>query len=297
MKIKDSAQAVLVALMWGSAFIVIELGLKELPPIFNASLRFFAAAFPLVFFLPRPQVKFRWVAAIGATFVCMFTLMYVGMKLGMPAGLTSLVLQAQALFASLMAVFVFKDWPTNWQKLGIALGFFGIAMVAKDMSVGSVLPLALVVGASFFYGLISILMKKAGPANMVSLIVWVSVIPPLPLLGLSLLMESGQWDALTHLSLIGISAILYPALFGTVLAFALWGRLLRVHSAHAVTPFALLVPVFGMALSALTLGETFSLTKLMASSLIMLGLVLMSMGARLQDLVLRWLRRPVRQDG
>jgi O-acetylserine/cysteine efflux transporter len=297
MKIKDAALAVFVALMWGSAFVVIEAGLKELPPVFNASLRFFAAALPLVFFIPRPQVHFRWVAAIGAAFVCMFTLMYVGMKLGMPAGLTSLVLQSQALFASLMAIIVFNDRPTHWQKSGILLGFTGIALVAKDMSVGSTLPLILVVGAAFFYGMISILMKKAGPTNMVGLIVWVSLIPPLPLLALSLVMEHGQWQAIVNISAIGIAAILYPALFGTVLAFALWGKLLRVYSPHVVTPFALLVPVFGMGLSAIILDEAFSPTKLAASGLIMFGLTLMVVGGRAYDATLLYFRKSARENG
>lgn len=284
MKIMDILLATLVALLWGSAFVVIELGLKEIPPLFNAALRFLVASLPFVFFIGRNAIPWRWIIAIGAAFVCMFSLMYVGMKIGMPAGLTSLVLQAQVLFAVVLAAIVFRDIPGLMNGIGLMLGISGIAIIAGTMTdSGTMTALALVVGAAFFYGLISVLMKLAGGVNMLSLIVWASLIPPLPLFALSLALETGQLNAATNISTMGLFSIFYTAVFGTVIPFAIWGRLLRAYSTQTVAPFALLVPVFGMLLAALVLGESFGETRLYAAALILFGLALIISGKRILD--------------
>lgn len=284
MKFRDILLATLVALLWGSAFVVIEMGLKEIPPIFNAALRFLVASLPFAFFIGRNSIPWRWIIAIGAAFVCMFSLMYVGMKIGMPAGLTSLVLQAQVLFAVVLAAIVFRDIPGFMHGMGLILGISGIAIIASTMTgTGTMAALAMVVGAAFFYGLISVLMKLAGRVNMLSLIVWSSLIPPLPLFALSMALESGQLHAATSISAIGLFSIFYTAIFGTVIPFALWGRLLRTYSTQTVAPFALLVPIFGMFLASIVLDESFGETRLYAAALILLGLALIISGKRMID--------------
>lgn len=286
MKFRDVLLATLVALLWGSAFVVIEIGLREIPPIFNAALRFLVASLPFAFFIGRQAIPWRWIIAIGASFVCMFSLMYAGMKIGMPAGLTSLVLQAQVLFAVILAAIVFRDIPGFMHGMGLVLGISGIAIIAGTMAgTGTLAALAMVVGAAFFYGLISVLMKLAGRVNMLSLIVWSSLIPPLPLFALSLSLESGQLHAATSMSAIGLFSIFYTAIFGTVIPFALWGRLLRTYSTQTVAPFALLVPIFGMLLASIVLDESFGETRLYAAALILLGLALIISGKKMIDML------------
>lgn len=290
MRFRDSILAVLVALMWGSAFVIIELGLREFPPIFNAALRFACASIPFIFFIRRDGIEWRWIAAIGASFVCMFSLMYVGMKMGTPAGLTSLVLQSQVLFAILLSALVLRDFPNGWQMAGLILGLAGIALIAFGMGdLSKLAALGLVIASAFFYGSISVLMKLAGRVNMLSLIVWVSLIPPIPLLGLSILLETGQMQALVNMSRTGLTSVLYTAIFGTVIPFALWGKLLRSYPTHIVAPFALLVPVFGMLMASVFLGESFGKERLFASGLILAGLVTIVSEKRLTKVVRHFL--------
>ncbi|MDP2784926.1 MAG: EamA family transporter [Sulfurimicrobium sp.] len=284
MKFKDILLATLVAVLWGSAFVVIEIGLKEIPPIFNASLRFMVASIPFVFFIGRKAIPWRWIVSIGATFICLFSLMYVGMKMGMPAGLTSLVLQSQVLFAVALAAIIFRDIPGMMHGMGLILGISGVAIIASTMvGSGTMAALAFVIGAAFFYGLISILMKLAGRVNMLSLIVWASLIPPLPLLALSMILETGQLNAAINISALGLFSILYTAIFGTIIPFAIWGRLLRTYSTQTVAPFSLLVPIFGMFLASILLDESFGETRLYAAALILFGLALIIAGQKMVD--------------
>ncbi|MEN8136328.1 MAG: EamA family transporter [Thermodesulfobacteriota bacterium] len=273
MKKLDLLIAISITIIWGSAFAIIELGLKDFPPIFNASLRFLVAAVPLVFFIKRPKVSLKFLILFGSNYVAMFSLMYVGIKIGMPAGLTSLVLQTAVLFAVILSALVLKEKPSPGQITGIFLGVLGVGIIGSDSSnFGSFLSFSLVLGAAFFYGSSSILMKSADKVDFFSLIIWACLVPPLPLFILSLILETGHWQAVVNFSAMAWISILYTGLLGTVVAFATWGWLLKKYTANHVEPFKLLVPVVGMITSHLLTGENFSIKVLCAFLFILVGL-------------------------
>src|SRR5438552_18103741 len=57
--------ALVVAVCWAVNFVVIDIGLESFPPLLFAALRFGLTAFPAIFFLPRPDVGWRAVGALG----------------------------------------------------------------------------------------------------------------------------------------------------------------------------------------------------------------------------------------
>ena len=133
MKITDVCLAIFIAFIWGFNFVVIEIGLDSFPPIFFSALRFSFAAFPAVLFWNRGGIEWRWIISIGVTLgIVMFSLLFIGMHAGMPAGLSSLVLQVQAVFTILLSIFILRDMPTLWQKIGIIIAFLGIGFLAVD---------------------------------------------------------------------------------------------------------------------------------------------------------------------
>jgi O-acetylserine/cysteine efflux transporter len=119
MSLKHSLLAILVMLIWGLNFVVIDEGLDDVPPLLFLAIRFVLVAFPLVFFVPRPQASWQIVIAIG-TFMSLaqFSLLYISLDLGMPAGLASLVLQAQVIFTIVIATVVIKEAPSRRQVVG-----------------------------------------------------------------------------------------------------------------------------------------------------------------------------------
>ena len=283
MKITDVCLAVFVAFIWGFNFVVIEIGLDSFPPILFSALRFSCAAFPAVFLWGRGDIPWRWIISIGVVLgIVMFSLLFIGMYVGMPAGLSSLVLQIQAVFTILLSIFILRDIPTIWQKIGIIIAFLGIGFLALDKyETTNFLGFILVVASGFSWTVSNILMKRCGKIDMFRLIIWMSIIPPIPLLLISLVFETGHIIALSNISWAGAGAILYTGLISTVLAFAIWGRLFQEYSPNVVAPFSLLVPIFGIVSSFIMLDETFSHIELIASFIVFGGLSLIVFGSKL----------------
>ncbi|MFF4246911.1 EamA family transporter [Streptomyces sp. NPDC001822] len=275
------ALAALVAAVWGVNFVVVELGLAHFPPLLFSALRFLVAALPAVFLVGRPTVAWKWIAGVGlALGVAKFGLLFIGMDRGMPAGLSSLVLQVQAVFTALFAAVALGERPGGAKILGMAVALAGIGVAAADEGAsGPVLAFVLVVAAAACWGVSNVLTRKAAPSDPLNFMVWVSTVPVLPLLGLSLLFEGWDRDAaaLAALDPVGAGALVYVAWVSTVFGFAAWGFLLRHHPASSVAPFTLLVPVFGMSSAALLLGEPISPLRWCAAALLVGGVALTSL--------------------
>lgn len=287
----DIALLVLVAALWGFNFVVIKIGIANFPPILFSALRFLFAALPLVFFLPRPSVPWRLILGIGLVLgVVKFSLLFIAMDVGLSAGLASLLLQAQAFFTVILAAIVFGERPRPVQVVGILVALAGMTIIASTVDGGfTYAGLALALGAALAWAVSNMLMKKVGQVDMLALMVWVSLVPPIPLALISLATEGLDRDlaALAALSWQGLGAVAYIAYIATVFGFGVWGYMIRKHGVSAVAPFSLLVPVFGMSSSALVFGESFGPTRLAAAALVVCGLVLTALGPRLLDRVRR----------
>jgi O-acetylserine/cysteine efflux transporter len=281
------ALAVVVAALWGFNFVVIKIGIDNFPPILFSAMRFALAALPLAFFIRRPDVPWPLILGIGLVLgVIKFTLLFVGMDVGLSAGLASVVLQSQAFFTVILAALLLKETPTRMQLAGIATAFLGIGLIATTVD-NSLTPLglSLAVGAAFAWACSNLLMKRAGQVDMLGLIVWVSLVPPIPLFLISLAFEgwAAQSAALASLTWQGAAAVAYIAFAATIFGFGMWGKLIRIYGAGQVAPFSLLVPIFGMSSSALLLGEDFGPVRMAAVLLVILGLVMTVMKRPLRN--------------
>lgn len=278
------ALAVLVAALWGVNFVVIELGLDHFPPLLFSALRFLIAALPAVFFVGPPKVAWKWIVGVGlALGVAKFGLLFVGMDQGMPAGLSSLVLQVQAVFTALFAAVALGERPGKVRVAGMAVALAGIGVAAVDEGAsGPVLAFVLVIAAAACWGVSNVLTRKAAPPDSLNFMVWVSTVPVLPLLGLSLLFEGWDRDteALAAMDWTGAGTLVYVAWISTVFGFGAWGFLLRHHPASSVAPFTLLVPVFGMSSAGLLLDESVSPLRWCAAALLVGGVAVTSLGGR-----------------
>ncbi|MER6944020.1 EamA family transporter [Nonomuraea sp. NPDC000554] len=272
MRPRHLALAVGLAAVWGFNFVVMQVGLRHFPPLLYAGLRFTLAAFPALLFVGRPGVPWRWVAAVASTIgVGQFGLLLIGMRAGMPAGLTSLVLQVQALFTVLFAVTLLGERLTARRVTGLGVAFGGLILVALDFGLsGPVGAFALCVAAAAAWGLGNVFQRRAAPPDSLRFMVWVSAFSAPPLLLLSLLVEGAP----TLSSPVeGWVSLAYVAFVSTLGGFGLWGWLLRRYDASTVAPYTLLVPVFGMSSAALMTGEPISWVKLGAAALIVAGVL------------------------
>jgi len=162
------ALALVVVAVWGANFVVIDVGLANFPPLFFSALRFLLAAFPAVLFVGRPQVRWRWVLIVGVVLgIAKFSLLFIGMKDGMPSGLSSLVLQAQAIFTVAFASVLLGEQPRRAQAIGLGTAICGIVVVGLDS--GSYAPFSaflLIIGAAVCWGLANVAVRRASPPDM-----------------------------------------------------------------------------------------------------------------------------------
>ncbi|MGW7001550.1 EamA family transporter [Streptomyces sp. NPDC054933] len=276
MKPAHVALAVLVAAVWGVNFVVIDVGLHDFPPLLFSAVRFTLAALPAVFFVGRPPVAWRWVIAVGVALGIMkFGLLFIGMDSGMPSGLASLVLQGQAVFTMLFASVLLRERPRKAQAAGMVMATAGIVVAGTDSTgAGPLGAFLLVVGAAACWGLSNIAMRKASPPDMFRFMVWVSVVPPIPLALISVPFEGLHKDmaALRDISWGGAGAALYVAWGATLFGFGVWGFLLRTYDSPTVAPFSLLVPVFGLAAAWVFQGQKMTLTTSCAAVLVVIGI-------------------------
>ena len=276
MRPRDIALAVAVTVIWGVNFVVIEIGLRHFPPLLFNALRFTLAAFPAVLLAGRPQVRWRWIVAVGLFLgVVKFSLLFGGMAAGMPAGLSSLVLQSQALFTVLFAVLLLRERPRRVQLAGLAVALAGVGLVATRM--GANLPaFALIVGAAAAWGLSNVATRKASPPDTLRFMVWVSAVAAGPLVLLSLLVDGPAADVAALRAIDGqaVLALLYVALISTLAGFAGWGFLLKRYGAATVAPFSMLIPFVGIASAALALHERIHAVDVAGGVLVVGGILL-----------------------
>jgi O-acetylserine/cysteine efflux transporter len=270
--------AVTVAACWGLNFVIIDVGLEEVPPLLLCALRFALVAFPLAFFVEKPPVPWKLLAGIGVALgVVKFGLLFTSMDVGMPAGLASVVLQAQAPFTMLLAAALLRERPSGLQLAGLAVALGGIAVIAVARGGGvTTAGLTMCIAAAGAWAVANLLMKRASGGDPLSIMVWISLVPPLPLLGLSLIVDGPHavGSALAGLDLKSIGAVVYIAFVSTLGGFAAWSWLMRTYPAGQVASFALLVPPFGLGFAALLLGEPLGVPQVAAAALVIAGVAI-----------------------
>jgi len=285
MSARDIVLAFAIMVVWGVNFLAMKWGVAEVPPLLLTALRYVVAAVPAVFFIKRPNVALGILVGYGlAVGVGQFGLLFTAIKFGMPAGLASVVIQLQVFFTIGFAVLFLGERPSGAQLAGALIAFAGIAVIAAERLGGAALwPFLMTIAAAICWGVANLLTKKAGRIDMLGFVVWSSLAPPIPLYLLSLLFEGpGAVPlALSQITYVGIGSLLFIGWISTVFGYGGWSVLLGRYPASTVAPFALLVPVSGIAGATLILGERITPFELIGSLLVFAGLMTNVFGPRL----------------
>lgn len=283
MKPRDTLLALLVALLWGLNFLFIDLGLRDTLPLVFVALRFAAVAFPLVFFVPRPKVGWKVVAGIGlAMSAGQFGLLFTAMHLGLPAGLAPVALQAQMFFTIGLGVIFLREYPTRKQVLGSVLGIAGLVVVGFGRVAslpegaalaGVLVPLLICIAAGFAWGVGNVISRSASGASGLGLVVHSALWVPLPMLGLSLLLDgpAAVGDALATLGPETWWGIAFTALVASLVGYSIWNTLLGKYPTAKVVPYTLLIPAIGMGSAALVLHEYPNALEITGAAVLVLG--------------------------
>jgi O-acetylserine/cysteine efflux transporter len=269
--------------IWGLAFVASRIALDEFSPELMTTLRFAIAALPCLF-LRKPGVSWPLLIAISATlFLGQFLAQAFAIAHGVPVGLSSVIVQSQALFTIAFAAVAFGEIPTRTQAIGIAIAALGLLMICGTVGYDfSVAAFAIIMICPISFAIGNLLLRQANGAPMFDLFAWLCLSAAVPLTVLTLITNGPQptWHALTHMSLTGLVCILCLGGISTSIAYWLWGRLLRDYPAAQVVPFALLVPFVGSAASSIVFGEAFGRLRLAGMVTVIAGIAVMLLSKR-----------------
>ena len=294
MKRRDLILALLVVIVWGANFTVIKLGIAGMPPMLLAALRYTFAALPAIFFVKRPSVGWKYIVAYGMTVgVGQFSCLFYAMNVGMPAGVSSVVLQSQAFFTLLFAAALLNESMKGSQVMGLLVAGIGLCLIGGNIGDSglSSIPVGaflLTLLAAVFWGISNIIVRYASKQaasqgktlDTLSLVVWSSLIPPLPFLGIALLLDTPETllYAISNLNALSVFSVLYLAFCATLFGYGIWSILLTKYPAGKVAPLSLLVPVTGLITAQIVLNEQLSRMQWLGGIVIILGLVIANFG-------------------
>jgi O-acetylserine/cysteine efflux transporter len=273
---RSAVLALVVAVCWAVNFVVIEIGLESFPPLLFAALRFGLIALPAIFFVPRPDVRWTAVVAVGL-FICVgqFGLLFVAMNIGLPAGLASVIAPLQPVFTIPFAVVALGERPSVRQVAGVCVALAGLGVIAAGRAHGvPFVAVALGVASAASWGAGNVVTRAARATRPFSLLVWSSLVAPVPLLGLSLIFEGvGRWErAASSVDASGVVALAYVVIVSTFFGYGVWYRLMSRYPASTVAPFTLLVPVIGIITAWLVRNERPTWGELAGSFVALVGL-------------------------
>ncbi|GFM69805.1 membrane protein [Pseudomonas cichorii] len=297
MKLHHLLLAILVTALWGLNFSVIKLGLTSVDPFILAGLRFTLCALPAIFFIPKPDVAWRYIIGYGLIFgIGLWGVVNLGIKTGLSAGVASLVLQFSAFFTMLLGAWVFKETITRYQLAGIGVALCGLLSIIF-ISDGSVTAagLVLVLLGAAAWSVTNIINKKAGTKQVFAFLVWSSAFSPIPLFLLDYLVNgtSGYSALINQIDHRAVLSILFQVYPNTLFGYWVWNSLLKQYPVSTVAPLSLLVPIFGMLGSAVIFGESLSPMKIVAVVLIVSGLAVGLYGQRIRKALFAGRSRPL----
>ncbi|KFK95549.1 MULTISPECIES: EamA family transporter [unclassified Serratia (in: enterobacteria)] len=291
MTLRDRLLALLVVVIWGMNFVIIKYGLQGMPPFLLAGLRFLLVVFPAILFVPRPKLPWKWLVLYGLTMSFgQFAFLFCAIKVGMPAGLASLVLQAQVFFTLLLGMLVFAERLRIHHVIGIVVATMGMLFLAQaslQTKGASAVPLAgllLTLGAAFSWAIGNLTNKKIMATfpqqGILPLVVWSALIPIVPFFVCSGLFDGRQQvlDSLLNLQIGSVGVIVYLSFAATLLGYSIWGNLLARYETWRVAPLALLVPLVGLVSAWLLMDEALSWLQVSGALLVLVGMTVNTFG-------------------
>ncbi len=304
MKKKDIMLAFLLVVVWGLNFIAIKIGVSGVPSMLLVALRYFFTFIPAIFFIKKPNTEWKYIILYGIFVgVGQFACLFYAMEIGMPAGIASIVLQIQAFISPVLAMIFLNEKIKTKQIIGFlvaacGLVIIGMANIKGGISSIPVMAIVLNLTAPFFWAASNIVARiasdkatlKGEKLDMFSLVVWSALVPPIPILGLALMLDTPETllNVLTNLSGISIFAIMYLAFGATLIGYGIWSILIGNYPMGKVAPIPLLVPVIALLSARIVLNEQLSSMQWMGVSVILLGLIISNLNL---NIILKWFNR------
>jgi O-acetylserine/cysteine efflux transporter len=204
-----------------------------------------------------------------------FGLLYLSLHLGMPAGLASLLVQVQVIGSIGISRVALKEHPTRQQLLGVGVGIVGLAVLIAGRGRSSgLLPLVVILGACLSWSAGNVMSRRAQITSGFGLTVWSGIVVPIPALALAFLINGPHAvdHAVSHVGAVTILSTLYTAVLCSLFGYGVWNSLLSRYPVGSIVPFALIVPVAGIATAWAALGQTPTISEILGGAILLGGI-------------------------
>ena len=280
MKGRDLLLIMVVMAIWGLNFSMIKLGVTEMDPLLIAAARFFCATFPIIFFIRRPNVPWRYLLGYGLVFgTGIWGMASSSITFGLSSGMASVLLQLDVLTTVLVGVLFYKEIISTRMWLGMTIALAGL--LVSIMYTNSNVTLAgtiFILISAVCWPLAGVIVRQSGSRSAFAFTIWGMLFAPLPLIGLSVLLNGveileityRQWNSNAWLS------VLFQAYPTTLFGYWVWNKMLLRYPMSQMAPLTLLVSVFALVSGYFIYGEQLSSAQWIscAAFLVGIGLVL-----------------------
>ena len=272
MNSKQILLALIVPISWGLGFTLAKIGMEQFSALLIMSIRFGIAGLVLVWFTKPPWGHMREifvVALIGSTI--QYGLTYNGLK-GIDASTAAILVQLEGPILALMGTILLKEKLGLTRALGMGFAFLGVFIIAGEPRLdGHIDSVILLVAGSTVWAVAQIMISRLKGLSGITILAWVAIMATPQMLIASLIIEDGQWQAITTASLVDWSIIFYLAFIMTVVGYSVWYHLLSSVDVSKVSPFLMLLPITSIIAGMILLDEKLTLSMIIGGLMIMTG--------------------------
>ena len=272
MNSKQILLALIVPITWGLGFTLAKIGMEQFSALLIMSIRFGIAGLVLVWFTKPPWGHMREifvVALIGSTI--QYGLTYNGLK-GIDASTAAILVQLEGPILALMGTILLKEKLGLTRALGMGFAFLGVFIIAGEPRLdGHIDSVILLVAGSTVWAVAQIMISRLKGLSGITILAWVAIMATPQMLIASLIIEDGQWQAITSASLVDWSIIFYLAFIMTVVGYSVWYHLFSSVDVSKVSPFLMLLPITSIIAGMVLLDEKLTLSMIIGGLMIMTG--------------------------
>lgn len=278
MSLPDLLLALLANFAWGFNFIAGKIGADTFQPLFFTSIRF-----TMLFLLMLPWLKpapgYTW-PLLRVAFVLgvvHFGMIFIGLHAGGNIASIAITTQLYVPFSAIMAAVVLRERISLLRILAITVALAGVLLIGFDPVVFNHLDAIMwVTGAAIAMAASTIMMRQCPNLGVFKLQAWIALVAAPSLLLLSLLFESGQWQAVRQARLADFWSPLYSAAGASVVGHGILYSLLGRYPVSTVTPLLLLAPILASIFGVLFFHDVIGWKLVVGGAMTLFGILMVT---------------------
>jgi O-acetylserine/cysteine efflux transporter len=269
--------ALITVMAWGGNFVAAKIALGHLSALWLLVARFGLISLVLLPFTLRPRVGARPLLYLSLLYGTGYhALLFMALEQNVPASTSVIIIQLNVPLTACFSWFIQRYRMSKLHILAMGLAFVGfIFLLGSPDLLQRPQALCMLVGAAICWAGFNIYIKQLGSVPIMNFMAWSSLYTLPQLLILAFLFDPSGWSSLLNMPISIWYAVAYTAFVSSILGFGLWFFLLAHHPVSLISPFALLIPVFGVSASLYWLNESLNWQGMIGGLMILVGVATM----------------------